>query len=255
MLSNEWYEELAVTEETPTESNSEVTAEVTEPEVESTEGAESEVKETTEEPAPISEYDIDGEKVKIDDIKEWRKGFLRQSDYTKKTQEVARIRKENEDAIELYNFLRDNPDIAKQLSEVAPTQKERAEKIVNPQIDDLSYRLSYMQIENDINRLKASNPDFDEVEVLNLATENNLPVEQAYNMWLGKNYNSMVEKKLKEQSSKLTEEIKKNGTATKSMIKAGDTSNKSGNYGLNEQQLSYADKLGMTAEEYKKWMR
>jgi hypothetical protein len=39
---------------------------------------------------------IDGEEVTLEDIREWKKGTLRQADYTRKTQEAATVRKQAE---------------------------------------------------------------------------------------------------------------------------------------------------------------
>ncbi len=49
-----------------------------------------------EQPEEVDEIDIDGEKVTLDDIREWKKWNLRQADYTRKTQELAREREEIE---------------------------------------------------------------------------------------------------------------------------------------------------------------
>jgi hypothetical protein len=69
-------------------------------------------------PTPITEFDIDGiGKVKVDDIKEWKLGYMRQSDYTRKTQEIARQRNETKDALDVYNFLKSNPTIAQALAD------------------------------------------------------------------------------------------------------------------------------------------
>ena len=42
------------------------------------------------------EIEIGGEKVKLSQIQEWRKGYLRQDDYTRKTQQLAEQRKQIE---------------------------------------------------------------------------------------------------------------------------------------------------------------
>ena len=63
-----------------------------------------------------NEVEIEGlGKVTFDDIKEWKQGHLRQSDYTKKTQVLAREKQKAKDALELYDYLKANPDIARRL--------------------------------------------------------------------------------------------------------------------------------------------
>ena len=43
-------------------------------------------------------------KISVDEIKEWKQGYLRQSDYTRKTQSLASQRQEYEDAVNLYKI-------------------------------------------------------------------------------------------------------------------------------------------------------
>lgn len=43
-----------------------------------------------------SYFDIDGEEITLDQIREWKRGFLRESDYTQKTQSLSAERKEFE---------------------------------------------------------------------------------------------------------------------------------------------------------------
>jgi len=95
-------EELAEQSDEPTEAvdeqASDVTHEVTEEaaEQEPLEVVESEPE--VEAPEALEEVeelyvDIDGREVSLSDIKEWEQGSLRQSDYTRKTQELAEQRK------------------------------------------------------------------------------------------------------------------------------------------------------------------
>lgn len=51
-----------------------------------------EIDDTEEE----SYFDIDGEEITLDQIREWKRGFLRESDYTQKTQALSSERKEIE---------------------------------------------------------------------------------------------------------------------------------------------------------------
>lgn len=82
--------ETEVTEEPSTEDD--VEAEVSDDDTEQSEDETPEA-ETAEEPR----YRLaDGTEVTLDEIEEWRKGHLRQSDYTRKTQELSNTRKELE---------------------------------------------------------------------------------------------------------------------------------------------------------------
>lgn len=73
----------------------------------------------TTEPEPVEEprYRLaDGTEVTLDEIEEWRKGNLRQSDYTRKTQELSNTRKELEnrqaEITQQSNFFQKSIDFA-----------------------------------------------------------------------------------------------------------------------------------------------
>jgi len=61
---------------------------------------------------PEATFDIEGEKVPLAKILEWKKSGLMQDDYTKKTQTLAEQRKSLEYLITLDNYLKRNPDKA-----------------------------------------------------------------------------------------------------------------------------------------------
>ena len=69
------------------------------------EESEEEVEETQDAEGDLLYYDIDGEEVSLDQIKEWKDNGLMQSDYTRKTQELAQSRKEFEAQREQFNEL------------------------------------------------------------------------------------------------------------------------------------------------------
>lgn len=253
MYKNSIWDELAVEEAVEQPNTAEST---TEPVV----SAEPEVKtEAVTEPiAPINEYEIDGEKYTLEQIKEFRTGSMRQADYTKKTQEIAETRKQNADAIELYQFLKDNPDIASQLSGLSKgsnTQKV-TDKLSNPsneRLDSMSIEFETMKINNELNLICAKDKTVTDLDILQVANKNNVNVETAYNIWKGQNSDKILKQKLAEQSLSFTNKIKENNNVTKTLIKPGDITAPSADFGLSADQLSYATKLGMTAEEYKKW--
>lgn len=61
---------------------------------------------------PEATFEIEGEKIPLSKIKEWKEGSLRQDDYTKKTQTLADQRKSLQYLMTLDNFLKRNPDKA-----------------------------------------------------------------------------------------------------------------------------------------------
>ena len=81
-------EDLA--EEEPEEAETEASAE---------EDAEEEPEEAEADGAEVGEIEVDGEKVSMETIREWKLGAMRQADYTRKTQAVAEQRKALESEI------------------------------------------------------------------------------------------------------------------------------------------------------------
>jgi hypothetical protein len=198
-------------------------------------------------PTAPTDIEIDGEKYTPEQIREWKQGHLRQSDYTKKTQELAKQRAEHSQALEVFDFLKQNPELLKQLAEYNPAvaQKASGESEV---ILSLQTQLKAMEIDMELNKIKAQDPDVDDVELFNIATERGIPVSEAYEYYKGKN----LDKYLKRESAKLTEQIKKNAQASTTFI-TPKVQVPVGNYNLSQAEMSMADKLGMTYEEYSKW--
>lgn len=202
---------------------------------------------------PIDEFELDGEKVKFNDVKEWRKGYLRQSDYTKKTQEIAQTREQQKEAIELYEFLQSNPTYAQKLAELAEQEKLPVKTPIDPRMAQLDLRVTSMQIEKDLADIMTKDPDVDEVELLNLANELRMPLKQAYNMWRGQNFDKLTAKKLEQTSAKLTDNIAKGNQVTKTLIREGDKPTAAVNFGLTPQEQKVADGMGISYEDYAKW--
>jgi hypothetical protein len=223
--------------------------------VQTTEGQPSETVTEPAVPPTPQEIEIDGEKYTVDQLKEYKKGYLRQSDYTKKTQEIASQKKEAQDAIELYNFFKQNPEYLQKFEEIKGTnQQQTAPKIqvTDPATRELMVKVKTMEIDNILNEIKKDDPDLNEVELMNYAYENNMDVQHAYYAMRGMNFNKILEKKLAEQSARLTAEMKKNAGLTGTLINPGD-STKDTTFGLSKEEITMASKLNMTPEEYAKW--
>ena len=71
------------------------------------------------EPTPDPEFEIDGEKYSLDQIKAWRARGLRQADYTRKTQELAQQRQNLASQRDLANDVANDPHM-KELLRVHP---------------------------------------------------------------------------------------------------------------------------------------
>lgn len=228
-------------------------------------GAESPVPEATPEggtetppeqvPEPVSEFDIDGEKFTLDQIKEFRKGYLRQSDYTRKTQEISAQRKEHEQALEVYNYLKNNPEVAQKLAEYSPENKPMAESLspAMQKVEALEMQFKTLELEKQLESITTKDKDVNEVELLTIAKQARCDINTAYNIWRGQNVDKILAKRLAEQSKQMTEQIQKNSGITKTLITPGDKQNNNASFGLTPIELSMAEKLNMTPEEYAKW--
>jgi hypothetical protein len=105
-----------------------------------------EVAPVVDEVVEVPKFTIDGEEYTVDQIKEWKQNGLRQSDYTKKTQELAEQRK----ALKA--------DDSETPEHTEPTDSDRLSKLEK----DLLNR----ELDLEITSLKQKYPDFDEVKVL-----------------------------------------------------------------------------------------
>ena len=228
------------TEEAPVE-------EVIEPKQEEVEVTPEVEKEETK----IDEVEIEGVgKVSIDELKN---GYLRQSDYTRKTQEISKLRKEHGEAIRLYDEVRSNPQFAQNIG----VQQE------NPyiqKINELEERLFDMQLEKEIEKLSTRYPDFEAREVLEFAHQKGMTnIEDAYKLVKA----SKPKQEEPINMSSLREEIKaellkelgiKEEDKTRTVISQSSNTQITNN----EPQISSAEErvargMGMTPQEYIKW--
>lgn len=226
-----------------------------------TEPVETEQTETqTEENLP-SKYDIDGEEFTIDEIREWKKGNLRQADYTKKTTELAKQRKEAEEALEVYNYLMSRQDLVQKLYEMDtdnPNEVKRVQEKLDPvakQVQELNQKLLIKDIESELKEITSKDKMVTDVELLELANQIKCPISTAYDIWKGKNMDKVIKNREAELKRELLKEIQTNKAETKTLISQTDSNNDKGTYGLSDEQILFAEKVGMTPEEYSKYMK
>lgn len=122
-----------------------------------------------------------GEKeVSLKEIEEWERGYLRQSDYTKKTQELSAERRKLEEARSLQEKITSNPELAKQLAE------EHNITSLDPQqqrVVELETKVYELELEREVSTLQQKYEDFDVREVLTYAHENKTnSLEDAYKL-------------------------------------------------------------------------
>lgn len=214
--------------------------------------------EPTAEPTQTPEeqfFEIDGEKLTPQQIKEFRQGYLRQSDYTKKTQEIANLRNQNKEALELYEYFRANPHLAQKLAESDDEGAKDISKVykpTDPKIAELDTKFKVMEINHELDLLKMQDPNMNEIEILTLANEKAMPIKDAYTLWRGLNFDKIMKETLAKQSANLTQQIKKSNSTVTTLINPNDKTNDN-NFGLSDAEMRMAEKLEMTYEEYKKW--
>ncbi len=212
-------------------------------------GEESEItsEETAEESTEPEKFVVDGEELTIEQLREYRQGFMRQSDYTRKTQEIARARQEHKEALELYEYLRANPEIAQRLQDEGDDVPQNTLKD-DPRVAELDMKLRRMEVESALSLIKKETPEADDVAILNIATQKRISVEDAYEIWKGKNLDTLI----KNRTSKTVEQIKQNGKMTKTLMTPASKPVTSA-LGLSDLELSWAKKLDMTPEDYKRY--
>ncbi len=216
-------------------------------------------------PTEIKTETIIPEKIAIEGIgevtiDELKNGYLRQSDYTRKTQEVSRKAKEVEQAVSLVEQLKSNPQITKQIfgetpvpSALDPTQN----KIV-----ELETKLYDVMLEREIESLQSKYSDFEVMEVLKIAQEKNITnLEDAYILAKSHKEQKSPNQKLstedleKQIREKIMKEIEQERSATQTIISS------SGNTNIiqdNSPQLSDAEKkvarmMKLSESDYAKW--
>lgn len=236
----------------------------TQVEIESNESNEPEVTEVQTEttPTPPSTFDIEGlGSVTVDQIKEWQQGNLRQSDYTKKTQELAEARKQNERAIEFYKYMESNPHLVEGLRRIqagmqVPQEVQQTTSYMdNPlakEIEVLKSQLAEQQLNTTVNTLKQKYNDFNEVEVINEAQKRGLNDLEFVYKAIKAEKTPNIEELTNQIRTQILQELQQNKEATSTIIK-GEGAKKQNSVNLTQQELYLAQQFGLTPEEYAKF--
>lgn len=200
--------------------------------------------------------------VTLDDIKEWHKGNLRQSDYTKKTQELSNQKKENEKAVQLYNYLQANPKVAQSMLQTEGANKDEL-NVVDPndaKYTKLEQKVYDLMLQLEVKELSSKYDDFDAKEVLDVAYSKNINnLEDAYLLVKSqkpapKQESVDVEKLKKELREEMKKELEANQD-TSTIISSNDGKPPSQD---DEPKLSDAEKKvarmqGLSEKDYVKW--
>lgn len=220
---------------------------------------ETQVEEPTQEVEPSNEpvkYNIPGVgEFTADEIKEMKNSGLRQSDYTRKTQELARQREEMKEAQTLYEHLRANPNLIDAIKQAennpsgvfannAPTPERQL-------LQQLAYNQKAMEVDMKVSELKRKYGDFNESLLFEEATKLNTDnLEFVLKGILYDNVSTSTESAKEQLKAEL--EANRNIVGT-TVVSTKQTKPKQTSSGLSEQEKRIAAALGLTESEYAKW--
>lgn len=206
----------------------------------------------------------DGTTLSIEDIIELQQGNLRQADYTRKTQQLAKDRKELEQLKELRDFLLKNPQLVSQLYDGYAVDSPELSGILSGQKakeDDLYYRIRAMELDKEVDRLRDKYGEIDEVELYERATDlGTQDLESVYKLIVYENgeQNQTISaddlEALKEEIRQETiAELTNNRDALRTTVKNKGLPQKPRTVSVSRDEMRVADGLGMSVEEYLKW--
>lgn len=222
---------------------------------------------TEPDPTPEpTEVDITGlGKVSFDEIKEWKQGYLRQSDYTRKTQELARQREQLQNAENLFNYVNQNPHL---IDAMKNAEGGNASPIHNstPEMQmmrQLAYNQKAMEVDMKINQLKQKygSENVDEVALFNKAAE--LKTEDLEFVYQGLkaaeqtptvDVEEIKRQAIEQAKEELRRELEANKNAVGTTIATTQPQPIEVQKTLTPDQKRIAMAMGMSEEEYIKWM-
>ena len=223
------------------------------------------IEKPKEEPTQENKIETLPDKLTIDGVgeitlDELKKGYLRTSDYTRKTQEVNKQRKEAEEAIKFYENLKSNPELAQEIA--SKTQIPRDLDPTQAKVVELENKLYDMMLQNEINNLQHKYPDFEVREVLPIAHEKGLlNLEDAY--LLSKSQKTPTSKSqeninvddLKKQlREEIIKELDNEKNSTRTIISTNSTDvHLDDKPKMSEAERKVAKGMHLTDEEYIKW--
>ena len=194
----------------------------------------------------------------VEELKEFRNGYLRQSDYTRKTQELARQREEAQDALELYNYLRDNPQMVEALLDMdngANTQTIQRATPENAMMQQILHTQKAMEIEMRLNELKGKyGNDIDEVALFQKA--NQMQTDDLEFVYKALQYDNLLAEKQQAQqtaANNLQAEIDANKKAVSTIVSPRQSNVVTQTPTLSADEKRVAALMGLSESDYLKW--
>lgn len=218
------------------------------------------------EPEPVvtpTEFEIPGVgKLTLEEIKEMKQGNLRQSDYTKKTQELARQREELQNADNLFNYLKQNPHLVEAMknAENNPNSVINTATSESEAIRKLAYNQKAFEVDIKLNDLKARYGEIDEVALFKKANE--LGTDDLEFVYKGIRYEdkpaldvqSIIDKAKADAKAELKAELEANRGAVQTTVDTRQTAPVNTVTPLTADERRVAQGMGMTEDEYRKWL-
>ena len=194
----------------------------------------------------------------VDELKEFRNGYLRQSDYTRKTQELARQRQEAQDALELYDYLRDNPQMVEALMKMdngANAQTIQRATPENAMMQQIIHTQKAMEIEMRLNELKSKyGNDIDEVALFQKA--NQMKTDDLEFVYKALQYDNLLAEKQQAQqtaANSLQAEIDANKKAVSTIVSPRQSNVVTQTPTLSADEKRVAALMGLSESDYLKW--
>ena len=212
-----------------------------------------------EETPEIASYDVPGVgKLTADEIKELKQGSLRQSDYTKKTQDLARQREELKNADELFQYLRANPQLVEAMKTAEGNPNATLLNTATPDselLQKLAYNQKSMEVDMQLNTLKSKYGDVDEIALFKKAAE--LGTDDLEFVYKGLRHDSDgVDKAaiIEQVKAEIKAELEKNKSAVSTIVGTTQTKQVQTATPLDADQKRIAQAMNMTEDEYRKWL-
>lgn len=188
-----------------------------------------------------------------------RNSGLRQSDYTRKTQELARQREELHNAKELIDYLNANPHIVEAMKQAEANPNGFATQHVPSSnfdmINQIAYKQKAMETDMKLNDLKQKYGNVDEIAILEKATElGTEDLEFVYKSLAYDGSQTDVRKYIEQAKAELKAEMTQNKDAVSTTVKnknSGNTTTKKVDLTPEEKRVAVA--MGLTEQEYLKW--
>ena len=194
----------------------------------------------------------------LDELKEFKNGYLRQSDYTRKTQELARQREEANDALEVYEYLRNNPHLVNALMQMDNGQVNPVVQKATPEnamMQQILHTQKAMEIEMKLNDLKSKyGNDIDEVALFQKA--NQLKTEDLEFVYKALQYDNLVAQQasaVQAAATQMQAEIDANKSAVSTIVGTNQSAVTRPQKSLTDAEKRVAAQMGISEADYLKW--